>query len=104
MNVLVTGSGGREHAFVLIGRQEPQRQVEREDLGDDQPGGLLLTPSEPQSEIKPESWGPDAAICDPWSGVAYRQPELIKSEYYHDYFPAEAQLHAPLVQDAVFDG
>ena len=99
---------GREHAFVVIGRHPPERQVEgqvgRQEQGDDQPGAVLLTPSEPLSEIKPESWGADAAVCDPWAGAAYRLPELINSEYYHDYFPAEAQLHAPLVQDAAFDG
>ena len=97
-------SVGREHAFVVVGRKAPERQVEREDLEDDQVGGLLVTPNEPESDIKPESWGADAAICDPWTGVAYRQPELINSEYYHDYFPAEAQLHAPLVQDPAFEG
>ncbi|MBW2455810.1 MAG: hypothetical protein JRI68_14935 [Deltaproteobacteria bacterium] len=95
---------GREHAFVVIGRKAPERHVERVELGDDQLGGLLVSPTEPESEIKPESWGADAAICDPWSGVAYRQPELINSEYYHDYFPAEAQLHAPLMQDPAFEG
>lgn len=95
---------GREHAFVVIGRKAPKRPVEREEPGDDPFGGLLVTPAEPEAELKPEGWGADAAICDPWSGVAYRQPELIKSEYYHDYFPAEAQLHAPLVQDPAFAG
>jgi hypothetical protein len=95
---------GREHAFVVIGRHPPEEEVERDDLGDDQYGGLLVTPTEAASETGPESWGADAAICDPWSGMAYRQPELINSEYYHDYFPAEAQLHAPSVQDRAFEG
>ncbi len=91
---------GREHAFVVIGRTAPEPVVEGDDQGDDPFGNLLVTPSLSESGLEPESWGADAAICDPWSGVAYRQPELIKSEYYHDYFPAEAQLHAPVVQDS----
>ncbi len=95
---------GREQAFVVIGRRRPAGPVQQDEQADDQHGGVLVTPAEPQSETGPESWGADAAVCDPWSGVAYRQPELINSEYYYDYFPAEAQLHAPLVQDPAFEG
>lgn len=97
-------TSGREHAFVVIGRVPPVMDGLREHKNDDQGVEIMLTPNEAIVEIKPETWGVDAVVCDPHRGVSYRQVELINTEYYYDYYPAESQLYVPAMNDAVFDG
>jgi hypothetical protein len=95
---------GREHAFVVVGRTSPVQDGERGHVEDDGGEGVLLTVKEQVHEITPETWGPDAVVCDPWNGVAYRKLELINTEYYYDYYPSESQLNVPPAAVAAYDG
>jgi hypothetical protein len=112
-------STGREHAFVVIGRVSPVTDGERvhledtgrADVGRDDSGRrdsgreeVVLATKRTSFEITPETWGPDAVVCDPWRGVAYRQSELVNTEYYYDYYPSESQLYVPPSADAAYDG
>lgn len=94
---------GRAHAFVVIGRAEPQPERPASEH-DDQPDGMFEAPRAAVTELRPETWGKDAVVCDPYRGVAYRQPELMNTEYYYDYYPCESQLHVPVGQDQAVDG
>jgi len=94
---------GREHSFVLIGRDDPLHQRAATEA-DGEPAGTLFTPAAGRVDLKPEEWGADAVVCDPVLGVVYRQVELINTDYYYDYYPAESQLRALIVQEAAFDG
>jgi len=95
---------GREHAFVVVGRIPPVGDGERGHVEDEGGEGVLVTTKEPMVEILPETWGPDAVVCDPWRGITCRQNEIVNTEYYYDYYPAESQLHVPPTAVAAYDG
>jgi hypothetical protein len=74
---------GYDHAFLVIGR-------------------------DPQSDpVKPETWGEDAYVCDPWEGAAYPVEELIGPRSYQrtvvDYSKTVPGDFSTRVETSVFD-
>jgi hypothetical protein len=94
---------GRDHAFVVIGRDDPVKARAASDE-DEERGAVMTAPDAARHELRPETWGVDAVVCDPYHGVVCRQVELLNTEYFHDYYPSESQLRAPVVQEPAFDG
>ncbi len=97
-------ASGREHAFVVIGRVPVATDGSREHKRVDRGVEIMLAPDEAIAELKPETWGKDAVVCDPYRGVAYRQVELVNTEYYYDYYPSESLLFVPPVNEVVSNG
>jgi hypothetical protein len=93
---------GREQAFVLIGRADPVSALTATEQDDERTAHVTM-PSAGRAEIRPESWGADAVVCDPYRGLALRLEEILRSEYYDEYHPAESQLRVPLVHEAALD-
>ena len=85
---------GRGHAFLVIGRKLPElaESIEDDDGLHDHTelGSRRLGEAPPMKG--PESWGLEAVVCDPARGLVFRQPEILSTEYYKDYDPAESQL------------
>jgi hypothetical protein len=89
---------GRRHAFVLIGRAaEGASETHVDDEAE-----MLIQPDVAPLELQPEAWGADAVVCDAYTGLVLRQPEIINTSYYFDYTPSESQLCVPAGRDPVF--